>query len=137
MATTTTRRTVSPQLELLAKRLRAWRTTRTRGQRIPKELWIAAAELARVHGLHHTAATLKLNYYGLQRRLADGLVQPKRGGHFPAFVELAAPAVPSCVDEHGTIEWVQASGARLTLRLPNASPKELLPLVQLFLRHCS
>ena len=90
-----------------------------------------------MHGLNQTATTLKLNYYGLQRRLSGGLVQPKRGGHLPTFVELAAPAVPSCVDDHGTIEWVQTSGARLTLRLPNATAKDLLPLVQLFLRHRS
>lgn len=130
----TTLHSVSPQLQPLAERLKAWRAARTRGQRIPQELWAAATELARVHGLHPTAATLKLNYYGLQRRLSGGLVQPKRRGCRPTFVELAAPAVSSRMDEPGTIEWVQASGARLTLRLPHASPKDLLPVVQLFLR---
>jgi hypothetical protein len=118
----------------LAQRLKAWRSTRTPGQRIPEELWIAAADLARVHGLNPIAAALKLNYYGLRRRLSGGRVQPK--GRVPpaSFVELAPPALPACLGEQGTLEWVQASGARLTLRLPNASPKDLLPLVHLFLR---
>ena len=134
---TTTLHSVSPQLQPLAQRLKAWRATRTRGQRIPKELWAAATELARVHGLNQTATTLRLNYYGLKRRLSGGPVQPNRSGRLPTFVELAAPAVPACVDDHGTIEWVQASGTRLTLRLPHASPHDLLPVVQLFLRQRS
>jgi hypothetical protein len=125
----------SPQLQPLARRLTAWRATRTRGQRIPEELWIAAADVARVHGLNRTAAALKLNYYGLQRHLSRGKARPKRGLPPPTFVELAPPALPARLEEHGAIEWVQASGARLTLRLPNASPKELLPILQLFLRH--
>ena len=138
MATTsTTFRTQPSQISLLAQRLKAWRSTRSRGQRIPKELWKAAADLARVHGVNPIAAALKLNYYGLRRRLWGGRVQRKRRIPPPSFVELAAPALPACLGERGTVEWVQASGARLTLRLPNASPKDLLPLVHLFLRHRS
>jgi hypothetical protein len=36
--------------------------------------------------------------------------------------------------ERGTLELVEASGARLTLRFPDAGPGDFLPLVQLFLR---
>ena len=128
-------RTDFPQLQRLAQRLQVWRRTRTRGQRIPKVLWEAAVALARVHGINTTAATLKLNYYGLQRRLEGGR-EPRKRRLTPApFLEVAAPALPSGVGEPGTLELVQASGARLTLRLPNASPKDLLPVVHLFLRH--
>jgi hypothetical protein len=138
MATTsTTSGTKSSQLQPLAQRLKAWRSTRTRGQRIPEELWKAAADLAHVHGLNPTATALRLDYYGLNRRFSGGRVQRKRRVPPPAFVELAPPALPSGVGEGGTLELVQVSGARLTLRLPNASPKDLLPVVQLFLRHRS
>ena len=88
--------------------------------------------MARVHGLSPTAAALNLSYYDLQRRLLGGRVQRRRRVPPPAFVELAPP--PAGVGEAGTVELVQSSGARLTLRLPNASLRELLPLVQLFLR---
>jgi hypothetical protein len=138
MATTsTTSRIKSSQLQLLAQRLKAWRRTRTRGQRIPEELWKAAADLARVHGLNPTAVALKLDYYGLQRRFSGGRGQRKRRVRPSPFVEVAPPALPPGVGEGGTLELVQVSGARLTLRLPNASPKDLLPVVQLFLRHRS
>ena len=138
MATTsTTPRTEPPQLHPLAQRLKAWRAARSPGQRIPDELWKAAADLARVHGLSRTAAALKLSYYDLKRRLPAGRVQRRRRLTPAPFVEVAPPSLAPGLGERGTVELVQASGARLTLRLPNASTSDLLALVHLFLRHRS
>jgi len=138
MATTsTTPRTEPPQLQPLAQRLNAWRAARTRGQRIPDELWKAAADLARVHGLSRTAAALKLSYYDLKRRLLAGRIQRRRRLTPAPFVEVAPPALAPGLGEVGTVELVQASGARLTLRLPNARASDLLALVHLFLSHRS
>ena len=135
--TSTSRRTEPPQLQPLAQRLQAWRATRPLGQRIPEELWKAAADLARVHGLSRTATALKLSYSDLQRRLSGQRVSRRRRQLSPpAFVELA-PALPATLRECGTLEVVQGSGSRLIVRLPNAKPRELLPLVKLFLRHRS
>lgn len=138
MATTSTApRTEPPQLQPLAQRLNAWRSARTRGQRIPDELWKAAADLARVHGLSRTSSALKLSYYDLKRRLVAAR-RPRRRRVTPApFVEVAPPAWAPDLGERGTVELVQASGARLTLRLPNPSASDLLALVPLFLRHRS
>lgn len=138
MATTSTRRRAEPpQLHPLAQRLNAWRACRTRGQRIPDELWKAAADLARVHGLSRTSSALKLSYYDLKRRLVAARIQ-RKGRLTPApFVEVAPPALAPELGERGTVELVQASGARLTLRLPNPSASDLLALVPLFLRHRS
>jgi hypothetical protein len=120
-------------LQELADQLKEWRRTRIRGQRIPQEFWKAATALARVHGLNPTAAALKLNYYDLQGRFLGQGERRKRPGTRAPFVELAPPLAPSAA-EPGTLEFIEASGARLTLRLPKASPKALLPLVRLFLR---
>jgi len=123
------------QLQSVAQRLQTWRTSRTRGRRIPDELWHAAADLARVAGLSRTSAALKLSYYDLKRRLLAGPIQGRRRVIPAPFVEVGGPA-PG-LGECGTLELVQASGTRLTLRLPNASAKDLVPLVSLFLRHGS
>lgn len=132
---TTTRRTIAPGLATLARRFETWRAARQRGQRIPADLWQAATELARVHGLSPTAAALKLSYDYLQRRMLAGEA-PRRGGCTPpTFVEVPPVAWTPGVCEVGTVELVQTSGARLTLRFPDAGPRDLLPLVQLFLRH--
>jgi hypothetical protein len=136
MATTSPKpRSDSPQLQLLAQRLKAWRATRTPGQRIPEELWKSAAQLARVHGLSRTATILKLAYYDLQLRVRGAGVQRTRAVCPAPFVQLAPPAWPVGGAESGTLELTQTCGARLTLRLPTASPKDLVPLVQLILRH--
>jgi hypothetical protein len=95
------------------------------------------SNLARVHGLNPTAAALKLSYYDLQRRLLRRRLPPRRPLTPAAFVQLTPPAAPPGLGEGGTLELVQASGARLTLRLPNASAKDLVPLVHLILRHRS
>jgi len=122
-------------LAALAGRLEAWRASRRRGEGIPAELWQAAAELARIHGLNPAAAALKLNYYDLQGRML-GRPAPRRGRRrSAAFVEVPALPLPNRSGEQGgTIELVQGSGARLILRLPDARAKDLLPVVRLFLR---
>ena len=121
-------------LQQLAQRLKVWRTTRRHGQRIPDQYWKAATDLARVHGLHPTSATLKLNYYDLQRRLQARRAPRTRRPTPATFVELPPAPWPPGLGERGTVEVVHTSGARLNLRLPNARPKDLLPLVRLFLR---
>jgi len=140
---TTTQTTTSvPQAEAaglqpLAQRFKTWRATRRRGQHIPEGLWEAATDLARTHGLNPTVAALKLNYYDLQRRL-QAARGPRRGrAHAPVFVEVPAVPLLAGSDERGTVELVQAGGARLILRFPAGGPRDLLPVVQLFLRHRS
>ena len=83
-----------PQLQTLAERLREWRSTRPLGERIPAELWQAATEAARTHGVGTTAAALYLDYYDPQRRLLSHPVGRKPAPAPPRFVELVAPAVP-------------------------------------------
>ena len=117
----------------LAERLNHWRRTRCRGQRIPEELWSAATALARHHGLAPTASALKLNYYDLQRRLGGKPSKPRARPAAPAFVELPALA-PATARETGTVELIRSNGSRLTLRLPTARTRDLLPLVNAFLR---
>ena len=120
--------------EPLAQRFTTWRAGRRRGERIPEELWQAAAEGARHDGLSATAARLKLSYYDLKRRLEAGGTARRSGSRGPVFVEVPVTPVAASGEERGTVELVQVGGARLILRLPSASPHELLPVVQLFLR---
>ena len=123
--------TLPPEATELAERLRLWRATRPAGQRIPQDIWKLAGELARVHGVSPISSVLGLHYYDLRRHAfsEQGSPSPKA----PAFVELARPVVPPSL-EWWTLELHQPSGSKLSLRLPHATTKELLPLVQTFLR---
>jgi len=126
----------SSELQALAQRLKIWRATRQPGQRIPEDLWQAATDLARIHGLSCTTTALQLSYYALRRRLQAGPAPGSGGSSPPVFVEVRPTLSPPGGSERaGTVELVAAGGARLILRLPAAAPSDLLPVVQLFLRH--
>ena len=121
-------------LQPLAQHFKTWRATRQRGERIPAELWQAATDLAQVHGLNPTAAALKLSYDKLERRLLAGGARRRGRRGPPVFVELPSVALPPGGDERGTLELVQAGGARLILRFADAGSRDVLPVVKLFLR---
>ena len=125
----------SAELQAGAQRLKIWRATRRAGQRIPEDLWQAAMDLARIHGLSRTATALKLSYYDLRRRLQAGAARDNRRRRPPMFVEVPPMPLPPGGGERGTVELVTASGARLILRVPDVDSAELLPVVELFLRH--
>lgn len=117
----------------LAERLKQWRRTRRRGQRIPEELWEAAAALAQVHGLNPTSAALRLNYYDLRKRLESPMKgQDKSRSRAPTFLEM--PKVMCGQADPGTVEVVRANGSRMTLRLSAARSCDLLPLMKEFLK---
>jgi len=125
----------SAELQTLAQRLKTWRATRRPGQRIPEDLWQAATDLARIHGLSRTTTALKLSYYDLRRRLQAGADSDNRRGRPPVFVEVPSLPLPPDGGARGTVELVAASGARLILRVPDVGPAGLLSVVELFLRH--
>ena len=88
-------------LDEVRTRFENWRQSRRGKQRIPDELWSAAAELARRNGVNPTAAALHLDGGKLKRRMvtADSV----SGKTMPAtFVELMAPHTvgsPECTIE--------------------------------------
>jgi hypothetical protein len=127
----TSKTTLPPEVAEVAERLRVWRETREAGPRIPEKLWRRAGELARRHGVSPISTALRLHYYDLQRHTFPEKGPPAR--RRPAFIELARPAI-AAPSESWTVELHRPSGSKLTLRLPRATAKELLPLVQTFLR---
>ena len=131
---TTVAHDLPPQLHRLTQRLKAWRSKRKPGQRIPEALWKAAGGLARLHGVNPTASALGLSYYDLQGRMTAGVGSTQSPTTVPTFVELPAPPLARSVTDPGTLELTRPSGARLVLRLSIATPRHLLPLVQAFLR---
>ena len=67
----------SPLARVL-RRFERWRRTRHRRSPIPDALWVLALDAARVHGLHQTARTLRLNHTALKQRLHAGRPRGRR-----------------------------------------------------------
>ncbi len=73
-----------------------WRAATPVGARIPEDLWSQAVALAARHGVSKVAATLRLDYAGLKRRLSAVTAPPPvPTAAPPAFMELVLSAPPA------------------------------------------
>ena len=91
-----------------------WRRERKHGGRIPEELWAAAVELAKQHGVWPTARALHLDHSRLKRRVHNGEDNEKSG----AFVELISQGAMLCAC---TVEMEDGRGARMRIELKGAA----------------
>ncbi len=119
--------TVSPKLLRLAERLESWRKRAGRRRRLPEAIWRAAVELAREHGVHPVARSLRLNYYSLKRRVSEA---PARDPSEFVEVRLAEPdGAPGW-----TIELQDGSERRMTMATPVGSEVDPVALASAFWR---
>ena len=116
-----------PDLLRAQHQFQTWRIQRTPGDRIPQTLWAIAVPLARTHGLSRTAATLRLDYYGLKKRLeADSSSdQPNH----PPFVELTPPLL---LARQCHLELNNGSGVTLRIQLVGYDAADIEALVRGF-----
>ena len=63
--------TLPEDIQSVRERFEAWRQTRPGRSRIPAELWTAAAQLARRHGVHRVARILGLNDFSLRNHALE------------------------------------------------------------------
>ena len=106
-----------------------WRGTRQRGERIPPVLWASALELARSHGVSKTSQVLHLDYYAVQRRLAEVSVEVPGSAAAEQFVELVLPSgstpTPQC-----RLEIRDRDGSTVRLELSGWSVPDLATFVR-------
>ena len=125
-------------LEAVEKRFQRWRDGHEGRERIPEELWSAAAAAARVHGVHSTARRLHLEYRKLKgfadssasrRRKASSAVKTvaKRTRQ---FVELTSAAIgqPRCM-----VELHNTAGGTLRIELQGGDLSALSGITHAFM----
>lgn len=113
-----------PAVETVQKRFQIWREKGPAKRRIPAVLWDAAVELCQDHSINKVSRALRLNYYGLKKRVQK---TPEIGwGSDRGFVklDLGAPLVSS---SEWSVEMEAPNGAKMTLSLKGA-PGDLDPL---------
>jgi hypothetical protein len=114
----------SDQLQQLDRQLEEWRNAHRPRSRLPEELWAAAVELARQHGLFRTAHTLRLDYTNLKKRVqtAPGMkaIAPT------AFMELVAP---SPVTGECTVE-VESARGKLRVAIKGMAAPDVMSLIR-------
>ena len=118
-------------LSSAAARFEAWRKNRTT-RRIPEELWSLAADLGAHHGLSRAARALRVDYYGLKKRI-DAAAAPDPSGTDapPAFVSILT--APSAEVSDGLIEFERAGGEKMRIHWKGGVTPDLAALSRLFL----
>jgi hypothetical protein len=111
----------------LRRQLDQFRRTQPRRTKLPEELWQAAVELARQHGVYPVAHPLRLDYMGLKKRLS-GVPPVRRKAAKPAFVELIAPQ--SGTLEECIIEFESSSGGKMRIQWKAAAPLDWASLLR-------
>ena len=105
------------KMQRVLRRFERWRSAHTGRLPIPKRLWAAAVELARQHGVFHTAKALRFEYGKLKQLLeSSGAVKRSRAAKTArvksrqtqsetpsAFMELLASPTAAAASE-GLIE---------------------------------
>jgi hypothetical protein len=89
-------------------------------------MWAEAAALAVEHGHNRTARALRLDYYGLKRRLATAR-RRKAAKPGPAFVELVPPVGATCA-----VEIEDGAGARMRIEWRGGATPDLAALCRAF-----
>jgi hypothetical protein len=121
------------------RRFEKWRIAHTGRLPIPKRLWKAATELAREHGVFHTAKALHLEYGKLKQLAEAASPAAKRRGKKapvlrtrrtrsttpPAFVELIAPRPGSA---HECRVELEGPRGRMRIELKGIATAELVAL---------
>mgnify|MGYP000878131036 CR=1 FL=1 len=116
------------ELESVRRRFEAWRRNRTVRTRIPAALWQAAVKAAERHGVHRAAKALRIDYYGLKKRVeeAGSSAGMPAKGDVATFVELAGPLSAGSVE--CLVELEDDSGAKMRVHLKGVEAPDLVAL---------
>ena len=115
------------ELENVRRRFEIWRRKRTARTHIPDSLWSAAVKVAERHGVHRTAKALRIDYYGLKKRVEEvGFDGAPARGDVATFVELAGPLTGGSVE--CLVELEDDSGAKMRVHLKGIEAPDLVAL---------
>lgn len=84
-------------MQKVYRRLERWRRKRRGRSAIPERLWVAAAAVARAHGINRTSQVLHLEFNKLKEFVESGKPGKRTAHPAPQFVELMpSPATGVC-----------------------------------------
>jgi hypothetical protein len=122
------------QFESARREFETWRHSRTSRSRIPENLWILAADLAKECGVFQTARELHLNYCTLRNRMdskGSRIVRSKPA--LMGFVEVVPPPPAACFSEC-TVEIERRKGTKIRIHLKSREAPDLGEIGAAFLR---
>jgi len=115
----------------LGKQIERWRSSKSRQERMPEELWGMAVDLARRHGVGRVSKELGLGYVGLKSRIEACPIEIKKGTEpfGGGFVELERMAGCGQI----RVEVNRPDGCLLRLELGSGFGADVVPIMRAFL----
>ena len=121
------------RIEAVRRRIDGWRRVRVKRSPMPKDLWEAAAELAREHGASLVARELGVGYATLRERSGSGVVRGAQTAASPGFVEVDAGQLFGSSPERRTeVELRDSDGTTLVIRIGERDKVDVAGLVEMF-----
>ena len=126
----------SPDILKVRHQIDEWRQSPTRSRRMPQELWAAAIDLAKEHGVSLVSRSLKIGYTDLKHHVR-GDKKPssraKRRQGSTDFVELRPQQLTlESNSSSSTLEVTSPDGGKMTVRFSAGSSFDLPALVSAF-----
>jgi len=117
------------------EQLRSWRGSRKRGEKVPRELWRAAVELADRYSLDEIASTLALNRGRLEKHVKASARTAERPRSWVStagqgFVEVGA--LSAGYPDECTVEAEDGAGRKLTVHLRGDGCRHAIDIAKAF-----
>lgn len=125
-------REMPAEVVAVGERIEEWRATRTKRTRMPEELWWAATEVARLHGVWFVSRSVGVNYERLRERVESVEEHVDDTG---GFVELDTSArFGTGESAEAVVELSRPDGASVKLRIPGVMGFDVIGLARVFLQ---
>ena len=130
----------APTLEEVQARFDAWRNAGKSHRPIPERLWQQAAELVPSHPASKISRVLRLNYYGLKKRVENAEDRLPAVGkeppapEKPAFAELGVFESSPAVCRECTIETKWSDGSETKIGFRGESCPDPIEICRIFWR---
>lgn len=124
-------------LESVKAQFAQWRTTSSKGMRIPHSLWEAINDLVKQYDYRRIGAELKLDPKRLRTMIDKRFKKQAIGTSEPNFVELPLHSLPSSLEQKrpdphaGTLEFTRSDGS--ILKASGLNHQDLCLLIKGFL----
>jgi hypothetical protein len=124
---------ISPELNKVKSAFEAWRSTKTKGSRIPQDLWEKAIALYPKFSIGKISATLSLSYTDLKKRVENKTEKHSSSlnDSVPAFMEFDFSSACSSVSEC-VVEMEDGSGSKMRMCFRGKTDFDLLELGKIF-----
>jgi len=111
-------------VERVRRQFEGWRAVKEQRDRIPEQLWDAAVDAARRHGVHAVCCAVNLEHAALSRRVAG------EASRAPAFIEMEGSSSDSvgCI-----VELEKSNGTRMRICVRDGASMDWSRMKEAFL----